>query len=476
MSNNHQIINIYWTRHAESCANYHTNVYEDKPPKNYTDTSNIGREKVIKGGSIVDVVKGFCSYHPPLSYIGIQQAIKLSEEISKFDFKFDFVLCSPLLRTIMTSQLAFRNYPDTKIQVVPFINEEINMCNGFDYQNNIPNLDILKRMTNYSTEWMKSEKFKYYDDILLIDKLQELASKTDHIYISSGLTKYVTGILKYSLNTTKQDNSSLQPLKNKYGYIYALKMLIGDILNKHADELLNDKNNYDVNKLFTENTFDVLKDIDLKGGNDDKLIELYKLLSSDDNNNNTVLKELLGYYFYFDHYITNNNLPEIDFNIIQPIKQQNGKFITGWKIDGELYGVDPHFDKFFDITLPELISTIGIDKPINIFVATHGSALTKYFELQKRPKNTQMLRMECVVIKQDDGFKIFKSTNTTITNYYDPDFIRQTYKNFEILNPDICTNNAIKGVVNSKEIKGVGTIKDKITVGLKKFTLNDDLL
>ena len=462
-------LNIHWTRHAESCANYHTNTIDDKPPKNYKDKNNIGREKInnninnniIGGGNIITTLKGFCSYHPPLSYIGIQQAIKLSEKIDTSNINYDIVLCSPLLRTIMTTMIAFRNKPNTKIQIVPFINEELNLCNGFDYQNNIPNLDILKRMVNYCTKWISSEEFKYYDDILLNDKLQEIALKKEDIYISSGLSKYATGILKYSLNTTKQDNSSLQPLKNKYDYINAIKILIGTILN-------NKQNNTET--LFTKNTFDVLKDIDLKD------------IDLKGGDNLKEIKELMEYYTFFDNYTTKIKLPDVDYTYIQSIKQQNDKFITGWKINNIVYDINPNLDNFIDIILPKIIQDHKLNNqsnsdsnPINIFIASHGTILKSYLNLQNRPKNTEMYEMKCIMEQSNNQNKIYRSTNSTITNYYIPESIRQTYKNFEILNPDICTNNSIKGVINSKEIKGVNLITDKITIGLTKYPLNDDL-
>ena len=266
-------INIYWTRHAESCANLHTNTIDDKPPKDYKSKENIGREKKpIKGGSIVTTLKGFCSYHPPLSYIGIQQAMKLSENINNIGFNFDIVLSSPLLRTIMTTMIAFRYMPDTKIQVVPFINEELNLCQGFDYQNNMPNRFVLERMANYCKKWMESDKFKYYDDITINNVLEEFVNmdkelsdiikqydiKSNYkIAQADGLSaqsntqslldldifkqiESARNILKYGIINATQKNFSPELQKERYDKINILKEGIKEFILKIIDNKLKD--------------------------------------------------------------------------------------------------------------------------------------------------------------------------------------------------------------------------------------------
>ena len=205
------------------------------------------------------------------------------------------------------------------------------------------------------------------------------------------------------------------------------------------------------------------------------------------NKNSKIIVSIIRIYYYLEYYIGNSILPKIDFEIISPYipkEQEHGKFITKWKIDDNYIDIKPDFDKFLDIILPTIIKDYvdekqkkneSIPNPINIFIATHGAALKTYFNLKDRPKNTEMRLMECIARKQDNTHKIFRSTNSATNIYYNPESIRQTYKNFEILNPNICTDNSIKGLVNSKEIYTMFPIKDTITVGSKKYTLNDDL-
>ena len=72
-------------------------------------------------------------FHPPLSFIGMMQAMKLGEDAQfiKIVQKKNVVITSATARTIMTAFLSLMNF-DTIIIVVPFINEHDNYAGEFD--------------------------------------------------------------------------------------------------------------------------------------------------------------------------------------------------------------------------------------------------------------------------------------------------------------------------------------------------------
>lgn len=72
-------------------------------------------------------------FHPPLSFIGMMQAMKLGEDAQfiKIVQKKNVVITSATARTIMTAFLSLMNF-DTTIIVVPFINEHDNYAGEFN--------------------------------------------------------------------------------------------------------------------------------------------------------------------------------------------------------------------------------------------------------------------------------------------------------------------------------------------------------
>lgn len=155
-------INIYWGRHAESCANLYNNHIEPGIPRPR------GYDKIIKGaglqdpnsfngGNISDIfnssvefVKGIfdpiskiLAREPPITFIGTQQAILLNQKfIIPSKINFDRVFCSTLTRAAMTSLFGFRYTYIKKIYVVPFIHEISKPSTYINFAN-YPNSSLL---------------------------------------------------------------------------------------------------------------------------------------------------------------------------------------------------------------------------------------------------------------------------------------------------------------------------------------------
>lgn len=97
-------VNLYWIRHAFSCAN----LLEHK-------------------GTIANIARPIVTIDPVLTRAGVNQSKALNNEFitNKIHNKFDIVLCSNLKRAMETALYAFDNI-NTIIYVVPYISEERN--------------------------------------------------------------------------------------------------------------------------------------------------------------------------------------------------------------------------------------------------------------------------------------------------------------------------------------------------------------
>jgi hypothetical protein len=456
---NNRQYNLYFTRHAESCSNLQTNEITDKPSKKYSDRKNIGRNNLIGG-----FFKGHCLYHPPLSFIGIQQSFKLSEYVNNINF--DYVLCSPSLRTIMTSMIAFRYKPETKIIVVPFINELSDNCGKFDLQNDIPNISILKKMVSYCKKWMESDEFKLYDDVVINEYLYNVSKINNSNTIKQKIITVIDGILNIKPDTFKDNNDLLPTLNRRYQLIVQLKSILENIINENIK--------IDKNKP---------KDV----------YEYYGYVLETNNSENDLLI-ILRLYMYLSYHISQNKMPQVEFGYIEnyDISPIGSKNITIWKINKCKYKATPNFDNFLNIILPLITKDYdNTNKQINVFIGTHGAILKKELNLDTIPFNTQIIKMECIMHNN----KIYKTTNNVLTNEYIPISIRNNFQNFEILNPNFCVDHSIKGIVNSDEInnidstnfenctnddninnnKFIESVNNVITLNNKQYILDDDL-
>lgn len=155
---------IDWVRHAESCSNLlehqSTDTYKNEsdfhrfiqdlndeandqmndtylPFHNYIhDYANkkLNKNKSKRASFVRDVMpKSKWLLHPPLSYIGMMQAMKLGEDAQfiKMVQRKNVCITSATARTIMTAFLSLMRF-DTSIIVVPFINEQDNYAGEFE--------------------------------------------------------------------------------------------------------------------------------------------------------------------------------------------------------------------------------------------------------------------------------------------------------------------------------------------------------
>lgn len=160
--------NIYWIRHAESCANVTHHILEK-----------------IR--------------HPSLTNIGINQAILLGIEFYKKNLNFNIGFSSPLARTIMTSLLSLRSFynkENFKIEIIPYISEEINYAGSYDRQNNIMHPIQIKLIIELIKDWLDNFWLIEYDDIEFYLLLNNIIQEYDkNIYVLNVIYKISTHIM-----------------------------------------------------------------------------------------------------------------------------------------------------------------------------------------------------------------------------------------------------------------------------------------
>jgi hypothetical protein len=146
------IINFYIIRHGESSSNMNRDLF-------YPQNINLS-SKIIK---LVDSI----NYEPILTSNGIKQSKILKE---KFNYtNFDLIICSNLIRSIMTGMFAFDS--NKEIIICPFINETQNFLGLIDKSNKPNKLDILIKKINYLKSWFLKKNIsipninlEYYND------------------------------------------------------------------------------------------------------------------------------------------------------------------------------------------------------------------------------------------------------------------------------------------------------------------------
>lgn len=176
--NPNKTLTIHWTRHAESCSNLETgyNMDKDEYPNREIGYSQIDVQKTKKEtNKFYDFLKSLnmysqCSYHPNLSFIGMQQSILLGEFVKDYD-----IICvSPMLRTIMTALLSLRG-KKCIIYVVPYIVEDTNpLCMGNDKQNNPLGYEQLEKTVIFVKDWLEKNWIKNFDDIKLMNNILDI--------------------------------------------------------------------------------------------------------------------------------------------------------------------------------------------------------------------------------------------------------------------------------------------------------------
>tara|TARA_B110000971_G_C19954714_1_gene475087 strand:- start:513 stop:1163 length:651 start_codon:yes stop_codon:yes gene_type:complete len=205
-------INLYIIRHGESFSNMNRDIF-------YPRNTNLLDKFIYLIKSI--------NYEPVLTSNGITQAKILKESIKHIDF--DLIICSNLIRSIMTGFFAFDS--SKEIIICPFINETQNFLGSIDKSNKPNKLEILKIKLDYIKSWFLKKNilipninFEYYNDfstapncnkfielLNIIIKERNINKNEVNIciishgtFIRTQINKYFTNkILKRKLNNTE---------------------------------------------------------------------------------------------------------------------------------------------------------------------------------------------------------------------------------------------------------------------------------
>lgn len=454
MENNTSKITIYWTRHAESCSNFDQRTIDDMPPPDYNTKNNIGYDVKENNHQIHENKKGFPTptkikatylYHPNLSFIGMQHAILLGTNFYRNE-NIDVIFVSPTVRSIMTAILAFRSIPGKEIYVVPYITEKINPLGtsdtslrakvlgtlGFnDYQNTPVDSIKLKRIVAFIKDWLSNSWPKYFDDIEVINNLRKLDD-----------------ILKKNQENIKNGSGELNNIIQQY------RNIISDILNCKPSILM--ENNYVKIPNYNYDT-KYQTCIDNIIPNLRKLSLLFK-----ENNNifgNNIDNDIISLSKFFLIFENDDNIknyfkgPPVNFNILEHFESNPGSHLYATHNED----IKIYFDKFYTEII-EFAFKNGIlskqNNDIKICCISHGNNMRKYFSF-KYPNyfkneylhhifNTQVF--EEMIVNYDYFNK--SNLNSFNTEKYIPPKVRSQYKNFEILNMDICRTESVKGVIN----------------------------
>jgi hypothetical protein len=146
-------INLYFIRHGESCSNKNRNL-------NYNNNIDIFTRFYRYFSSI--------NYEPPLSKNGVIQSKLLKKKL--INDNFDLIICSNLIRSIMTGMFAFDN--DKEIIICPYINEVENILGNIDKSNKANSPNMLINKINYIKNWLFKKNistpninFDYYNNL-----------------------------------------------------------------------------------------------------------------------------------------------------------------------------------------------------------------------------------------------------------------------------------------------------------------------
>lgn len=468
---NYLNITIDWTRHAESCSNMDAGNITDIKPNDYDANTNIGYDVITNNRSYPEKsinitatkAKSSWKYQPNLSFIGMQHAIALGTEyIKKENKRYDMVFVSPTVRTIMTAMLALRSTPNAQIFVVPFIVEKQNIASyvGSDYQNTPVESQRLKRLVTFIKDWMEREWLRNYDDIEVITKLIDLKRILESVVYhdidnrkrAGRIIGRIDSILSCKPNiknihnpqnipdaytiknaSTIHDDKSREHNRNSYvecaeNIIRRLDGITAELNpEKYADfiNVFSDNNKFDNN---FENNFDEFAthiDIDDSESNYAKITEIYAFI-----------KNILDNSAFFRG-------PPVNFTILDELEKSIGVTSPEWI----------NFENFYKIILPHVFKNGFFAKKksnYNILCVSHGAELRDYFthkyngEKMSHMENTQIFGESI----QYNPYENNTVPRTIDFRKYIPKRIRSTYKNFEILNMDVCRTESVKGVIN----------------------------
>lgn len=132
-------------------------------------------ETCFNTSSIIDVLSVL--RHTPLSYLGIQQSIKLGDKF--INNNYDEYYSSPCLSTIMTALLSLRkkNYKNPiSIKLITNLCEDIYLPSFISDNNNIIKSQKLQILINYIKKWLSTKYFDNYIDYEFIEIINKLRS------------------------------------------------------------------------------------------------------------------------------------------------------------------------------------------------------------------------------------------------------------------------------------------------------------
>jgi hypothetical protein len=480
-------ITIYWSRHAESCANVGQGSIRDLPPEyNYADTKNHKYDELPDGikslsrdtnyGKSINPVskaKAAMYYHPNLSFIGMQQAILLGNDFyEKKNIKPDIIFASATTRAITTALLAFRNQPreNTIIYVSPYISEALVVST--DTQNKPVHSSILKRMFGFIKDWMEEKMPWYIDDIEFINNSKKFS---DYIYIRN----------------VKREDLSLKKIEERAEHSKRFEVVLKSFLNTPEEQELKRtsesfmagllESRFKIKEIFDYlywHTFSFDKIFKEEPKKDDvrrhiwhnkvmRFIRFY--VNSDHFKNMDNPEEITRIAEYFEK-ISNRRYfrgPKIDFSILEEF-EKSGKQL----FDPTGHKTTEYYNKFYEeiiqyaITnnLNDIGTKIGNGQSIIISCISHGKNMRTYFsEKYKRPgidydnemgydvkkykKEIQNTHTFKEIIYVNDPFNMNKRSLFK-TDEFVPRGVRSTYYNFEALNEDICRAENVKGIIN----------------------------
>lgn len=459
-------IDIYWTRHAESCSNFDQGHVDDVPVSDYNSLNNVGyswKKSTTTNTSTIEKsipsqLKATSMYHPNLSFVGMQHAILLGTDFyhNTTTPRMDVVFTSATVRTIMTALLARRSFPDKKIYVVPFISERINplgyseYISSFindtfksnlefgDFQNTPLKSSRLKRIIAFIKDWLSENWIKYFDDIEVITNLIDLRSILNHNHNKKNgpddvYEKYTT-IIDTILSCKPQiirKNDGKRMSDTIYNESYG--SCVDNII-----PLLKD-----LAKSFHENP-SIYGDIEYYpsknyGENLKRLETFFTMLEDDDKTKK-----------YFRG-------PPVDFSILEYYEKINNDNPNFKLFAGLNDKVEDYFNKFYTDVLKYAIDQGILPKDkehLYISCISHGNNMRNYFSKKyptmfdnkylKHMYNSQTF-LETI---ENLDFYNYNGKNNFKTDAYIPKLIRSKYENFEILNMDICRTESVKGVIN----------------------------
>lgn len=205
-------VNLHIIRHGESFSNMNRDIF-------YPRNINLFDKFIY----LIDSI----NYEPVLTSNGITQAKILKESIKNINF--DLIICSNLIRSIMTGVFAFDC--SKEIIICPFINETQNFLGSIDKSNKPNKQEILKMKLDYLKSWFLKKNilipninFEYYNDFsttpnfnkfiellnMIIKKRNIIKNEVNICIISHGtfirthINKYFTDkILERKLNNTE---------------------------------------------------------------------------------------------------------------------------------------------------------------------------------------------------------------------------------------------------------------------------------